>query len=958
MKATLLGNNISVRLVDLLTTSRNRPAGLNKLAQLFLEICRVLWSIETGLAEATKRNTAREADENKVGASTPPADEQDEQGSPESEARAVPEDMKAVLETRLRNTIRDFETLDSVLQKNIEADQKGAVARLQHQWRKIFADREVDRMRTMLSRLRDSLRASALVLQWSLGNPPSETSIGAGYTGLAAALDNMEDARRAMPGHRSQAIDLEELLLGPRSGRTTHTSSPFVDSPRSTAASDSHAHDRARGESPSADLERRRSLSAIRSTERDDEMPHGLPVSARSMSESVPSTREGSRPLSTPRPMSASTRPTTIGPYSTGSPHEDAFSSTLTEALPWIEEMESLDLDSIDVDTVLRVKAEPSSMPHWTAANEDGGNADALKTTLTSAIEGRNHKIIEQVLDKGVPPDSAEMHLLREAVLNHDTESLLLLLLFGADPNRPDTDGVTPLYSAVHVAYPEGAKALLKYGADPNLTAGPHGETPLDLAIEQRNTILTHLLLIYGGDPNHLMPNGNAPLIQAIDESAPKRLVDLLLAYDADTNVKDDHGRTALCEAVLSNRADIITSLLDRGADPNLPGPEHVLWMAVWKPVCLRNLLTRGADFLRAPGIMELATSINNADSVRILLQAGVDPNVKKDALYTPLCTAIRDNRTDIVHLLLDSGADPNLPGMRYPIEECVARSRNLILPHLLDAGADIEKPCAILETAARSKNIVCMARLLSEGADPNAKSAKGCTPLTTAIRANLPDAVSLLLSHNADVTLRGNHDWPICLAVSHPDILRLVIPHIKDIHSYPSVMEQAIVANQLESVAILLDSGFSIEEKTSGVFSPLTTAIHEHREAIVRYLLDRGADPNAVGEHLPLVKALRRTGGGDISTVRMLVSKGADVNKVYRGWNAVMQAVENGDVEMLKVVAGQGVDLDVVGEGGRTPLGMTMAVGWDEGVRILEENALPKGRDENGKSYMEVGLI
>ncbi|PKS04966.1 hypothetical protein jhhlp_008332 [Lomentospora prolificans] len=845
--------------------------------------------------------------------------------------------MKDVLETRLRHTIHDFEILDHMLQKNIEVDQKGAVARIQNRWRKIFADRDVERMRTMLVRSRDALKASALVLQWSLGNAPGEHSIGFGYTGLAATLDNMK--KRPTLGRRTRTAELEELVIN-ANREPEPTVLRSLDDPPSTAASDGQIRER-HVDSASPDSQRPVSLSQILLPGIENART-SLSVNARSVSDSIPSV-PSFKAATIPRSTNEGVHPTPGTQHAEGThtPREDGFPSTLNEAGPWIEEMENFDIETMDPDTVLRIKADPSSMPHWAAENVGGGNTDALRTTLISAIEGRNHRLIEQVLDKGVSPDSAEMHLLREAVLNHDTESLLLLLLFGADPNRPDTDGVTPLYSAVHVAYPEGAKALLNYGADPNLVAGPLKETPLDLAISQRNPSLLRLLLIYGGNPNHIADNGNAPLIQAIDETSPKRIVDLLLAYDADTNIKDEKGKTALCEAVLANRPDIVMSLLDHGADPNFPGPKHVLWLAVYKPGCLRNLLLRGADFLYAPGIMELATSINSAESVRILLQAGVNPNVKKDSLYTPLCTAIRDNRVDIVRLLLSHGANPNLVAMRYPIEECVARSRNHMLPILLDAGADIRKPLAILETAARARNVTAMSWLLNHGADPNAKSQEGYTPLTTAIRTDLPDGVSLLLSHKADVSLRGNSEWPICHSVRHPHILKLLLPHIKDIHAYTGVMEQAIVANQLESVAMLLDAGISIEEKNSGIFSPLTTAIREHREDIVKYLLERGANPNALGEHLPLVKALRRTDGADTAIVRMLIRKGADVNTVYRGWNAVMQAVENGDLEILKLVASQGVDLNIVGEGGRTALSIAKAMGWEEGVKILEENAL-----------------
>jgi hypothetical protein len=49
----------------------------------------------------------------------------------------------------------------------------------------------------------------------------------------------------------------------------------------------------------------------------------------------------------------------------------------------------------------------------------------------------------------------------------------------------------------------------------------------------------------------------------------------------------------------------------------------------------LQVLLSHGADHKKCPGIMELAASINNIESVRILLKAGVNPDTKKDGTYT-----------------------------------------------------------------------------------------------------------------------------------------------------------------------------------------------------------------------------------------------------------------------------------------------------------------------------------
>jgi len=151
--------------------------------------------------------------------------------------------------------------------------------------------------------------------------------------------------------------------------------------------------------------------------------------------------------------------------------------------------------------------------------------------------------------------------------------------------------------------------------------------------------------------------------------------------------------------------------------------------------------------------------------------------------------------------------------------------------------------------------------------------------------------------------------------------------------------MEMAVVANELESIKLLLAAGVSVEDKNGGVFSPLTTAIREGRKEIVHYLLDEaGADVNAPGEHLPIIKAIRRYHPPDTEIIELLLARGADINLIYRGWNAVLQAVENGDSNILRLLVEKGgaVDLQATDENGRQVIDIVTESGWEEALTLL----------------------
>ncbi|QSZ35769.1 hypothetical protein DSL72_006891 [Monilinia vaccinii-corymbosi] len=910
LKTTALSDRISVRVLEYLTTAKELPLGFESLAHDFLDTCHILFSIEAGLEECNHH------------------------------VQNFPPEMITELDHKFRATQANFQVFYQLLAKFLQNE--AGVGHFKRGWVKMFSNttNDIKKMAATLRKTREDLRMSALVFQWSLGNDKIDKELGIGYLGLAAALNRMDEKAGRKTTKNTQSSQPAPVMQSSIGIGVSDDSNQYSSQSLQTPVQ----------YSPLPSLPNAGWPGRTSSTQQQESL--GDRSSTRE-----PSTFMGSHL----QQIHTNTAGNSLGAHSaishdSGDRHygdlingydnhnlhhtiDDSRSHTETiESGSLIKDVEGF---VINPNQAIRLSVDPSTMPRWNPRGSGGSNLENMKGGLITAIREKNHKAVERILDAGVPANTgSEVNALNEAILAHDGESLRLLLTFGADPNGHDRDGITPLRAAVEKSFLAGATTLLKYGADPNRVAGIDLESPLATSVIGNMVGFAHLFLIYNGDANLTTANGNTLLICAISKRTSKKFMDLLLKYGASPNAKSKEGKTALYEAISCGRADIVSSLLEHGADPNLPGPKHMLWPAVHHTACLQYLLSHGADPKKCPGIMELATSINNIESVRALLKAGVDPNAKKDGVYTPLCTAIRDDRPEIFKLLLNSKANPNTMASEYPAWKCVTHNRVHFLPALIAAGANIHMPKGIAEMAVSCNNMEALNWLLDQGVNPNDKSAKGMSPLTTAIREERIEMIDLLLLRGADVNVRGQ-DWPIFMAVHNPQILKRILSVLPEPRAYKGVLEKAVHANQLESIKLLLEAGVSVEDKNGGVFSPLTTAIREDHRDIVKYLLDvAGADINAPGEHLPIVKALRHHEGGNSEVIEMLLDYGADPNKVYRGWNGIMQAIENGDADILKMIAEKsGVNLEARDEMNRTVSEIAASRGWNEAVTILHDN-------------------
>lgn len=303
---------------------------------------------------------------------------------------------------------------------------------------------------------------------------------------------------------------------------------------------------------------------------------------------------------------------------------------------------------------------------------------------LAGAIRRGDADLVRRYLARGGDPSEREqgndISLLHLATQLRRTEIVTMLLLAGADVNRVDYHGRSPLFEALAAPTRPGGGigpggGFQMPGPDPNPPAG-----------DDEASVIVRLLLDAGARLDGLDRKLDrlegwaakiySPPLAVAAKNRRNADLRLLLERGADPNLGDYGGRTALHEAAFVGNVEAVRVLLDAGADPNRVVPVNdytPLHQAIYapepNPYVVRLLARGGADleWTDSRGAPPLFAAVEHVDFLRILLEAGADVHARGPEGDGILAYAVRRAATRQLHpsvmvppveLLLAAGAD------------------------------------------------------------------------------------------------------------------------------------------------------------------------------------------------------------------------------------------------------------------------------------------------------------
>ncbi|VDI47763.1 Hypothetical predicted protein [Mytilus galloprovincialis] len=446
---------------------------------------------------------------------------------------------------------------------------------------------------------------------------------------------------------------------------------------------------------------------------------------------------------------------------------------------------------------------------------------------------------------------------------------------------------------------------------------------------------------------------GRSPFYVAC-EKGHIAVVRYLMRYNEDIDAKNMDNTTALSATCLNGHTEVAQLLLNNKADINITNNlnQDTLYFACFNGnVKLVNLLLFGefkVDITNRDTFghtaLHTASQKGHTETVKILIEFGMNINQKNKKSMTPLFLACRHNCHDTVKYLLD------LSGQA--------------LNSRVDTTIKDENGWSALHAACFNESTGIPKLLIDVGMNINDRTNKGSTPLYLACQKGHFETVKYLmylngqiLNNRVDTSIKQEQGWSalhIACSHGHIEVVKLLVDvgmNLNDTTKKGSTpLYLACQESHFETVKFLLDlNGQALNSRVDTTikdekgWSVLHAACSYGSSGIPKLLIDVGMNINDRTNKgsTPLYLACQK---GHFETVKYLMYLNGQIlnNRVdtsikqEQGWSALHIACSHGHIEVVKLLVDVGMNLNDTTKKGCTPLYLACKTGQFETLKYL----------------------